>query len=392
MKIAFYAPLKPPTHPIPSGDREVARLILAALQRAGHEPELASRLRSREGTGDPARQQALAAIGERLARRAIRRYGGRPTAQRPAAWITYHLYYKAPDWIGPAAAQALGIPYVAIEASHAPKRAASAWSLGHAAVEAAIRRADAVIQLNPADLACVQPLLAEPGRLSLMKPFLDGAPYRAAARERTSHRARLAQRLKLDPAKPWLLAVGMMREGDKLASYRVLGDALGWIDRLDWQLVAVGDGPARGAVEAALAPLGQDRLRFTGLIAREHLPEIYAAADLLVWPAIGEAYGMAILEAQAAGLPVIAGDTGGVSTIIEDGATGRLLPVGDAAALANAVDLAIADPAVRRKWARAAIKKMLAEHDLEGAARTLDGVLRRLVPSAADAEARAAVR
>ena len=269
---------------------------------------------------------------------------------------------------------------------------ASAWSLGHAAVEAAIRRADAVIQLNPTDVACVQPLLAEPGRLSVMKPFLDGAPYRAAARERTSHRARLAQRLKLDPAKPWLLAVGMMREGDKLASYRVLANALGWLTRLDWQLVAVGDGPARGAVEAALAPLGWDRLRFTGLIAREHLPEIYAAADLLVWPAISEAYGMAMLEAQAAGLPVVAGDTGGVRR------SSRTAPPAGSCRSAmlrpwpTPSDLAIADPAVRRKWARAAIKKMLAEHDLESAARTLDGVLRRLVPSAADAEARAAVR
>lgn len=392
MRIAFYAPLKPPTHPIPSGDREVARLILAALKRGGHETELASRLRSREGEGDPTRQRALAEIGERLARRAIRRFGARPKGQRPELWLTYHLYYKAPDWIGPAAARALDIPYVVIEASHAPKRAEGAWSRGHAAVEAAIRRADAVIQLNPTDVECVRPLLAAPDRLTLMKPFLDGTPYRAAARERASHRARLARQLKLDPAKPWLLAVGMMREGDKLNSYRVLGDALGWIVRLDWQLVAVGDGPARRAVEAALAPLGSERLRFAGLIAREHLPEVYAACDLLVWPAIGEAYGMAILEAQAAGLPVIAGDAGGVSAIVADGTTGRLLPLGDAPAFANAVDLAIADPAVRRKWARAAIKKVLAEHDLEGAARALDTVLRRLVPSPADAEPQAAAR
>jgi glycosyltransferase involved in cell wall biosynthesis len=386
MRIAFYAPLKPPTHPIPSGDREVGRLILAALRRAGHEPELAARLRSRDGAGDPARQAAFAEIGEQIARRLIRRYGARPRAQRPAAWITYHLYYKAPDWIGPAAARALDLPYIVVEASHAPKRAASAWAAGHMAVEAAIRRADAVVQLNPADVECIRPLLAGPDKLVMLKPFLDGAPYRAAARERDAHRLRLAQRQNLDPAKPWLLAVGMMREGEKLASYRLLGDALGWIGRLEWELIVIGDGAARAAVEAALAPLGRERIRFAGLLAREHLPEIYAAADLLVWPAIGEAYGMAILEAQAAGLPVIAGDSGGVSGIVADGATGRLLPPGDAPAFANAVDLAIADPATRRKWARAAIRKILTEHDLEGAARTLDGLLRRLAPGKAERE------
>ncbi|WP_035670480.1 hypothetical protein [Azospirillum brasilense] len=46
MRIAFYAPLKSPTHPVPSGDRRMARLLMAALERAGHAVTLASTLRS----------------------------------------------------------------------------------------------------------------------------------------------------------------------------------------------------------------------------------------------------------------------------------------------------------------------------------------------------------
>ena len=70
MRIAFYAPLKPPDHPVPSGDRRVAQLLLAALRRAGHEPVLASRFRSFEGQGD--RLPPGAAGGARAtARRAI---------------------------------------------------------------------------------------------------------------------------------------------------------------------------------------------------------------------------------------------------------------------------------------------------------------------------------
>ncbi len=69
LKIAFYAPLKPPDHPIPSGDRRVAQLLMSALRHAGHEVRLVSRFRSRDGLGDRQRQLRLQRIGRRLASR-----------------------------------------------------------------------------------------------------------------------------------------------------------------------------------------------------------------------------------------------------------------------------------------------------------------------------------
>ena len=140
MRIAFYAPLKPPDHPVPSGDRRVARLFLEALRLAGHEPFVASRLRSFDRGGDPLRQARLAALGRRAAERLLRRWRRTPQAA-PQLWFTYHLYYKAPDWLGPAVSRALGIPYVVAEASHAPKAARAApGTLGHRAVADALRR------------------------------------------------------------------------------------------------------------------------------------------------------------------------------------------------------------------------------------------------------------
>src|SRR5580704_10685344 len=129
MRIAFYAPLKPPDHPVPSGDRRVARLFLAALRHAGHQPFLVSRLRSFDATGDPARQARLARQGNRIAERLIACWRQAPHTA-PGLWFTYHLYYKAPDWIGPMVAAALGIPYVVAEASFAMKRADGPWALG----------------------------------------------------------------------------------------------------------------------------------------------------------------------------------------------------------------------------------------------------------------------
>jgi glycosyltransferase involved in cell wall biosynthesis len=78
-------------------------------------------------------------------------------------------------------------------------------------------------------------------------------------------------------------------------------------------------------VEALLAPFG-DRVRSLGALPGGRLPALYAACDLYVWPAVREAYGMAMLEAQALGLPVLAGDEGGVADVVADGVTGRLVP------------------------------------------------------------------
>ena len=73
-----------------------------ALAHAGHRVEVASTFRSYDGEGDAARQAALRAQGEMLAGSLAEQWRALPAAERPALWFTYHLYYKAPDWLGPA--------------------------------------------------------------------------------------------------------------------------------------------------------------------------------------------------------------------------------------------------------------------------------------------------
>jgi glycosyltransferase involved in cell wall biosynthesis len=379
MRIAFYAPMKPPTSPVPSGDRQMARHLMAALGRAGHAVELASVFASRDGTGDPVRQQRLSGLGRRLAERLTRRLRARPAEARPEAWFTYHLYYKAPDWIGPAVSAALGIPYLVAEASHAPKRAGGPWALGHMSSEAAIRHAAAVIGLNSHDSACVAPLLTGPCRYHQLKPFTDTKPLAQAAAARDAHHASLVARFGLDPQAALLLAVGMMRTGDKLDSYRVLARALARIAEEPWHLLVVGDGPARPQVQAAFAELEPGRVFFAGEQPPEALPGFYAASDLMVWPAIREAYGVSLLEAQAAGLPVVAGNAGGVADIVRDGETGLLTPEGDVAAFAEAVSSLLQAPYYLAGFAAEARRVIEQEHSIDAAALALDRVLRQTV-------------
>jgi glycosyltransferase involved in cell wall biosynthesis len=377
MRLLFYAPLKSPKHPVPSGDRRMARLLREALALAGHETEMASHLRSFDGGGDAARQDRIRRTGARIAACALARLRGRPLSQRPRGAITYHLYEKAPDWIGPVIAAQLAIPYLVVEASVSPKRAHGPWAEGQRAVIAALARARAVISLNPRDEPGVAAYLAPGARRYRLAPFLDATPFARAARERMAHRHLYARRYALDAAQPWLLAVAMMRPGDKRDSYRVLAAAMARLADRDWRLLVVGDGTERAAVEADFAGL-RDRVVFTGRLDEAELPALAAACDLYVWPAVSEAYGLATLEAHASGLPVVAGCSGGIDQIVAHGETGLLTPEGDAGAFAAATRALLDDSARRRQMGAAAAARVAAGHTLSAAAATLDRIVREV--------------
>lgn len=377
MKVAFYAPMKAPNDPVPSGDRGIAALLSRALRQAGHEVLLASVFRSWEGRGDGARQRRLRDVGRRLADRLLRHYLARPAESRPQLWFTYHLYYKAPDWLGPTVSQALGIPYVAAEVSYAPKQARGLWAMGLEATGAAIARCNAVIALKSYDVPCVLPLLDSPRRLVLLKPFLDTGEFRLD-HDRGRHRATLARRFDLDTQIPWLLTVAMMRPGNKLSCYRILGQALKQIEDRRMLLLVVGDGPVRAEVEAAFQGISQHHVVFAGLQSQDALKAFYAAADLFVWPAVDEPFGMSLLEAQAAGMPVVAGRSRGVPDVVSDRVSGVLVPPGDVAAFVQATRLLVDSPNRIRQMGKAARNLALEEHDIGTAAMALNRVLEQV--------------
>lgn len=368
--VAFYAPMKSPDHPVPSGDRAMARLLLDALALAGMRPSIASRVRTFEPAGDPACQGRIAAESAAEAERLARSFAAQPPGERPRAWFTYHCYYKAPDLIGPIVAARLGIPYVVAEGSRAPGRATGRWSGPHRAAEAALDAAALLLVITANDRPALEAARPPGQRLVDLPPFIRSADWRRSAP--TPDRASGPVRL---------LSVGMMRAGDKLASYRILADALAAIRDADWTIDLVGDGPAAAEVRQLFAAFGR-RATSHGELPPGRLAALYREADLFVWPAVNEAYGMVLLEAQAAGCPVVAGDFGGVASALEPGRTGLLTPPGDAAAFAGAVAGLIRAPDRRRAMSAAAASFAAGPRDVSRASATIRDALEPLIRTA----------
>ncbi|MCP5085125.1 MAG: glycosyltransferase family 4 protein [Alphaproteobacteria bacterium] len=366
MPIAFYAPLKPPNHQVPSGDRQMGRLLLLALERAGFAPALASSLRIYLPKGDEGLGDLQAAVDAEV-QRLLTAYGSSPETA-PQLWFTYHSYYKSPDLVGPAVARALQIPYVTAEASHAPKRADGPWAKAHRINQDVLRRADLNFYFTERDRQGLTNLLGGESKVHPLPPFLDVdlIPERTVWQTGTSTPARL-------------LTVAMMRPGVKLKSYQMLAQALNGLEHLNWSLDIVGDGETRPQVEQAFAPLSQDRLTWHGRLTPPEIAPLYGRTELYVWPGFEEAYGMAFLEAQAAGLATVAQNTGGIPSVVQHGETGLLTPEGDVDAFGATLERLIENREQLATLGRNASQFVRRERSVERASLTLKAALETLL-------------
>ena len=117
----------------------------------------------------------------------------------------------------------------------------------------------------------------------------------------------------------------------------------------DLTLIVAGDGDERGAV-SELLPGIRDRVLMLGTVPHAELPAYHAAADVFVAPALGqESFGIVLVEAMAAGLPVVASAIAGYDEVIRDGIDGILVPPNDQHALAAAIGRVLTDPELARR-------------------------------------------
>jgi phosphatidylinositol alpha-1,6-mannosyltransferase len=153
----------------------------------------------------------------------------------------------------------------------------------------------------------------------------------------------------------------------------------------DARLLLVGDGPYRGELRRLAGQLGiSGSVTFTGSVPADALPGYYAASDVFAMPCRTrragldvEGLGIVYLEASAAGLPVIGGDSGGAPDAILDGETGYVVPGRDVAALAERITGLLADPARARAMGQRGLAWVEQEWDWSRVGGRLDAILSR---------------
>lgn len=338
----------------------MARLLMAALQKAGHQVEIVSELRTflSEVSADAIELLSMTAQAERERLSALWREAGPPDV-----WFCYHPYYKAPDLIGPALAHDFGLAYVTAEASYSARRNVDLRAMTQGYVLEAVQRASVNICMTKRDQAGL--LAAAPdARVALLPPFIDPASF--LEREPDPHRGRL-------------VTVAMMRSGDKMQSYVMLAAALERLRHLPWQLSVVGDGPCGEEVRALFSGFDEGRIVWHGQRTADEIAHLLSQSALYLWPGCGEAYGLAYLEAQAAGVPVIAQDIAGVPEVVLHGQTGLLTPPEDIDAYARAIERLLTRQDERQRLAGAARIFAGEDRSLDRAAVRLGDILERYV-------------
>jgi glycosyltransferase involved in cell wall biosynthesis len=145
-------------------------------------------------------------------------------------------------------------------------------------------------------------------------------------------------------------------------------------------LVIAGDGFERPELEALADTLHvRDITTFLGWVANRDLPLYFRSCAVSAIPSLEEGFGIPAAEAMGCEAPVVATDAGGLPEVVEDGVTGFVVPKGNAAALAGALDQLLSDPALRERMGKAGRQRAIARFDWMRAAERFEELYRQLL-------------
>jgi len=367
MRVAFYDPSEAAVAPSPFGGRDPADLVASALTACGHDvagvyvPSL----------DEPGPQPAAARVAVLVDR--LRS----PQNSPPELWITSLRAHDAVDPVGAAASAALGIPYVLMPSIPVAGRDLSQDSAGH--LRRTLGAADATILFASAQAELFSQLLPDHGdRLVLLPPFVDFGRVAAVVNRRATLRTALSLQHRLRPDVPWLIAAGPTSTDTHLGVWQLVARAAVQASTLDWQLIVAGNGPRRADAEDLFRGSPRRLDRHVALAGPEDLTALLATGDIFLWSFDDSEGSSTVLEAQAAGLPVIGPRSSSMLDVVANGQTGMLAKPDNVASFANAVTFLLRHPDFRRGFAQKAPQWVGANFDINVVAPRLSDALRRV--------------
>lgn len=346
MRIAIQDLTDSTRHPPPLGQSRLPRRIASALDLAGHE--------------------TLPVSADWTE--------GSPVPQGTQVWMAVCPSAAIPGRAARDSCRSANIPYVVVQPEPPANFEASGdpeWSNLANCVEAASLN---ILYSSALAAAVARRFPEREQRVQVHLPFIDFSGVQSRSRLAPQWRAMLTSRLQLPPALR-LLAIGRATDGASQRSFRLLAEALATLPPLQWCLVIAGAGQDWDATARLLRTASPNRVRVVPIAGEEEVLMLLGACDLLVWPAVGETYFDIALEAQAMGVPVVAGNSPGMADTVAGGQTGMLVKTDNAAAIANAVSFLLRQPQFLRGYAERGPAYVLRYHDMADAARRLDGAL-----------------
>lgn len=365
MRIVLSRPAESENDPYPFGDSRVAELMVAALRLAGHDVEAITT--TEPGSGRPIDIETARVVADLTS-----------SGPRPDVWISSQIDDFSGEGMGRAVSTALDIPHILLQ----PRIYQSADAAGGKSTIPlqAIAAADATFAMSNAYAAKIAEALPDYGdRLIVLSPFIDFDAVVPAIENRQTSRTLLALRHQLPTDVPWLIAAGPLATNDDLDSFRLLAQAMTPLSNLKWYLIIVGAG-SRGAEVAPL--FGRMPVRCQRLLTvrtQAELLTLLACGDLFIWPSNDERLPLPAIEAQAAGLPVVAGKTAAMQDVVDDGRTGMLIKPGNAPSLSNAIRFLLSRPEFRRIYAQQGSKWAAQYFDMRAIVSQLDAALHQVV-------------
>ncbi len=224
--------------------------------------------------------------------------------------------------------------------------------------------------------ALVRLKVADVDRIELVRLGFDLEPFVVSDEERRELRESLRSELSIPLDRRVVTFVGRIVPIKRLDRFLAVAQRLR--QREDIHFLIVGDGDLRPELESSVAAraLG-DRVTWTGF--RRDLPAIYCASDVVAITSDNEGTPVSLIEAQAAGVPVVTTDVGGARDVVEDGVTGRVLDAEDVSGMADSIAEILDDPALASRFAAAGRTHSLSRFTLARLVRDIDDLYTRLL-------------